>query len=95
MIEDIKKRASHRSKIIEGQFKGLVKAIEEEKYCVDILTQSLAIQQSLKSLNKLILENHLRTHVKNGMNSDDESAQDELIQELLGLYEITSVRGDK
>ena len=95
MIEDIKKRASHRSKIIGGQFKGLVKAIEEEKYCVDILTQSLAIQQSLKSLNKLILENHLRTHVKNGMNSDDESAQDELIQELLGLYEITSVRGDK
>ncbi len=62
MIADIKKRAIHRTKIIEGQFKGLEKMIEDEKYCMDILTQSLAIQKSLASLNKLILENHLRTH---------------------------------
>lgn len=95
MIADIKKRASHRSKIIDGQFKGLVKAIEEEKYCIDILTQSLAIQQSLKSLNKLILENHFKTHVKDGMNTGNESAQDVLIQELLDLYELSSVRGNK
>lgn len=95
MIQDIKKRATHRSKIIEGQFKGLVKAIEGEKYCVDILTQSLAIQQSLKSLNKLILENHLKTHVKEGMNTDNEANQDKLVQELLELYELSSVRGSK
>lgn len=95
MIADIKKRASHRSKIIEGQFKGLVKAIEEEKYCVDILTQSLAIQQSLRSLSKLILENHLKTHVKNGMNTGNEADQDLLLQELLDLYELSAVRAGK
>jgi DNA-binding FrmR family transcriptional regulator len=95
MIKDIKKRAAHRSKIIEGQFRGLVKAIDEEKYCIDILTQSLAIQQSLKSLNKLILENHLRTHVKDGMNTDDVNSQDKIIKELLDLYEVSNVRGSK
>jgi DNA-binding FrmR family transcriptional regulator len=95
MIQDIKKRASHRSKILEGQFKGLVKAIEEEKYCMDILTQSLAIQQSLKSLNKLILENHLKTHVKDGMNTTNEEEQDKLIVELLDLYELSNVKGSK
>lgn len=94
MIPEIKKRASHRSKIIEGQLKGLTKAIDEEKYCVDILTQSLAIQQALKSLNKLILENHLMTHVKASMETDDETDKDKLIQELLKLYELSSVRGD-
>ena len=93
MIQEIKKRATHRSKIIEGQFKALVTAIEDEKYCVDILTQSLAIQQSLKSLNKLVLENHLRTHVKEGMGSDDSEAQDVLIKELIDLYELSAVRG--
>ncbi len=93
MIQDIKKRATHRSKIIEGQFKGLVKAIENEDYCIDILTQSLAIQQSLKSLNKLILENHLKTHVKEGMGSNDTETQDKLIEELIDLYEISAVRG--
>jgi DNA-binding FrmR family transcriptional regulator len=95
MIQDIKKRAVHRSKIIDGQFKGLIKAIEEEKYCMNILTQSLAIQQSLKSLNKLILENHLKTHVKDGMSNTDEEAQDKLVVELLELYELSNVKGNK
>lgn len=92
MIQDIKKRATQRSKIIEGQFKGLVNAIENEQYCVDILTQSLAIQQSLRSLNKLVLENHMKTHVKEGMSGGGETEKGELIEELLELYELTNVR---
>ncbi len=94
MISEIKKRASHRSKIIQGQFNGLVKAIDEEKYCIDIMTQSLAIQQSLKSLNKLILENHLKTHVKNGMKTNSDADQDTLIAELLDLYQLSNVKGN-
>lgn len=93
MIEDIKKRAVHRSKIIEGQFKGVQKMIESEAYCVDILTQSLAIQKSLASLNKLILENHLRTHISEMMNGGDEAQHAKAIDELLNLYELNNVRG--
>lgn len=92
MIADIKKRASHRSKIIEGQFKGLQKAIENEEYCIDILTQSLAIQKSLASLNKLILENHLRTHVADMMSSNNPNEQEKSIEELLDLYELNNIR---
>ncbi len=92
MIQDIKKRATHRSKIIEGQFKGLVKAIENEEYCIDILTQSLAIQKSLRSLNKLVLENHMKTHVKEGMSNGGEKDKLKLIDEMLELYELTNVR---
>ena len=93
MIQDIKKRATHRSKIIEGQFKGLVKAIEKEEYCIDILTQSLAIQQSLRYLNKLVLENHMKTHVKEGMTEGDAKTQQEIIDEMLKIYDLTNVRG--
>lgn len=93
MIQEIKKRASHRSKIIEGQIKGLQKAIDDEKYCVDILTQSLAIQKSLRSLNKLVLENHMKTHVTEGMSQGDDESKKILIEELLQLYELTGVRG--
>lgn len=93
MIEDIQKRAAHRSRIIEGQIKGLVKAIESEEYCIDILTQSLAIQQSLRSLNKLILENHMKTHVKHGMMHGDDKTQQEIIDEMLKIYDLTNVRG--
>lgn len=66
--------------------------IEKEEYCMDIITQSLAIQKSLSSLNKLILENHLRTHIKEKMTSADEDKQEESIKELLSLYELTHIR---
>lgn len=92
MIKDIKKRATHRSKIVEGQFKALVKAIEDEKYCIDILTQSLAIQKSLRSLNKLVLENHMKTHIKEGMSQGNDTDKEKLITEMLELYELTNVR---
>jgi DNA-binding FrmR family transcriptional regulator len=92
MIADIKKRATHRSKIIEGQIKGLQKAIDNEAYCMDILTQGLAIQRSLASLNKLILENHLRTHVTEMLGTGDKKTQEKAVDELLSLYELNNVR---
>lgn len=92
MIEATKKRALHRAKIISGQMKGLEKQIDDEAYCMDILTQSLAIQKSLASLNKLILENHLRTHIKDSMASGNEDTQEKAVDELLSLYELHNIR---
>jgi DNA-binding FrmR family transcriptional regulator len=92
MITDIKKRAIHRSKIIQGQMAGLQKMIEQEEYCMDILTQSLAIQKSLSSLNKLVLENHLRTHVTDMMSSSDKEENGKAVAELLSLYELNNIR---
>ena len=92
MIPDLKKRAIHRTKIIEGQIKGLQKMIENESYCVDAITQSLAIQKSLASLNKLLLENHLRKHVASMLASGNEDERSKATQELLSLYELHNVR---
>jgi len=91
MIADIKKRALHRSRILEGQMRGLEKMIEEEEYCMDIITQSLAIQKSLRSLNKLLVENHLRTHVAHMFANGEE---DTAVDELLKVYELNNVRGE-
>jgi DNA-binding FrmR family transcriptional regulator len=92
MIIEIKKRALHRAKILEGQMRGVHKMIENEDHCMDILTQSLAIQKSIGSLNKLILENHVRTHVKDALKSSSEKAQEKAVEELLSLYELSSIR---
>lgn len=67
--------------------------IEGEEYCMDILTQSLAIQKSLASLNKLILENHLRTHVKDMASSGSKEDGEKMVEELLSLYELHNIRG--
>jgi DNA-binding FrmR family transcriptional regulator len=92
MIADIKKRALHRSRILQGQLRGLEKMIDNEDYCVDIITQSLAIQKSLRSLNKLVVENHLRTHITDMFEAggDDREAA---VSELLRVFELTNNRG--
>ena len=72
--------------------RGLEKQIADDAYCMDVLTQSLAIQKSLASLNKLILERHLRTHIADKMASDDEAQQSKAIEELLNLYELNNIR---
>jgi CsoR family transcriptional regulator, copper-sensing transcriptional repressor len=87
MIDELKKRALHRTRILEGQMRGLEKMIESEEYCIDIITQSLAIQKSLRSLNKLLVENHLRTHVSDMFASGGEQKQ-QAVDELLRVYEI-------
>lgn len=84
--QKLKKRAVHRAKILEGQMKGLTRAIEVEKYCINLLQHSLSIQKSLQSLNRFLLENHLRSHVRHQMKhkKNDEKA----IKELLEVFEL-------
>ena len=94
MIASIKKRAIHRSRILQGQLKGLEKMIEKEDYCMDIITQSLAIQKSLASLDKLILENHLKTHIKDKFSSGKDMQSSEAVRELLDLYKLTNIRAN-
>ncbi len=86
--QKLKKRAVHRAKILEGQVRGLAQAIEREEYCVDILLQSLSIQRSLKSLDALLLENHLRTHVKHQLSHAGE--EENAVKELIKVYTLSN-----
>ena len=92
MIDDIKKRALHRARILEGQLRGVEKMIENDDYCVDIITQTLAIQKSLRSLNKLLVENHLRTHVSEMYEAGGEQ-REAAVAELLRIFELSNNRG--
>lgn len=87
MIDDIKKRALHRARILEGQLRGVEKMIDDEAYCVDIITQTLAIQKSLRSLNKLLVENHLRTHVTEMFDEGGER-REAAVAELLNVFDL-------
>ena len=77
---------SHKLKIISGQVSGLIKMIEEDKYCVDLLTQSLAIQNALKSIDKTILESHLKSCVVDQIRNGEEARS---TKELLSIYALS------
>lgn len=93
MNDDYKKRTKHRAAIIKGQIEGLQRMIESDEYCMDILAQSLAIQRSVASLNKVVIQNHITTHVTDMMASGDEWLQQKATLELMNLYELNNVRG--
>lgn len=86
--QKLKARELHRAKIIKGQLDGLIKAIDSEKYCPTLLEQSRSIQQSLKSLDAFILENHLRTHIAHQMQNKHE--HEKAIKELIKIYTLSN-----
>ena len=81
----IKKSAIRRLHIIGGQVKGLVQMVENEQYCVDIITQSNAVKEALSGVENLILENHLSTHVIHQMKHGKEK---KAVGEILKVYNL-------
>lgn len=80
-----RKSLSHKLKIISGQIAGLAKMIDEDKYCVDILTQSLSIQKALQKIDKRVLETHLNGCVVDQMKNGEEA---KAIDELVKIYSL-------
>lgn len=70
---------------IEGQVRGVKRMVEEDVYCVDILTQVSAIQSALNSFNKVLLGNHIKTCVSEDIRAGNEEAVDELVATLQKL----------
>lgn len=59
--KDTQERIAHRLKISMGQLKTVIGMVEENKYCIDVIHQSQAVQKALRETDNLILENHLKT----------------------------------
>lgn len=69
----------NRLKRIEGQVRGIITMVEDERYCVDILTQVSAIQAALNSFNKVLLSNHIKSCV---VREIEEGNGEESVEEL-------------
>ena len=58
---------SHKLKIARGQLDGILQMVNEDRYCVDISNQILATQALLRSANQQILQAHIRTCVREAL----------------------------
>ena len=67
-----------RLKRIEGQIRGISRMVDDEKYCIDILTQISAVMASTRSVGMLVLEDHIRGCVMNVDPDHREETLDEL-----------------
>ena len=85
MKKEIKSKAIRRLKIVGGQIRGLEKMVEDENYCIDIITQVSAIKEALTGIENLVLENHLSTHVVQQMKHGSEK---KAVDEILKVYKL-------
>ena len=68
---------------IEGQVRGIERMVEDERYCIDILTQISAVSTALESLAFKLLDDHVKHCVAGALSSGDDAAADEKSRELL------------
>jgi DNA-binding FrmR family transcriptional regulator len=73
----------HRLHRIEGQVRGIERMVEENRYCIDVLTQISAVTTALDSLAFLILDDHVKHCVAGALASGDPAAAEEKSKELL------------
>ncbi len=64
MLRSDKDKITRLLKTARGQLDGLIKMVEQDRYCIDISNQLLATQAILRSINKQVLQDHLETCVK-------------------------------
>lgn len=78
---DNKASILRRLKLLEGQIRGLYKMVEQDTYCIDVITQTSAVKQGLSNVEDLLLENHLGHCVIEQMKTGQiEKAKDEIIR---------------
>ncbi|MBC7690235.1 MAG: metal-sensitive transcriptional regulator [Methylotenera sp.] len=80
-----------RLKRVEGQLKGICAMIEDRRYCVDILIQMRAAMSALRAAEMEIFQSHVKSCVREAMNSKDPKAADQKVDELIGLLTKRSI----
>ena len=83
--EEERKKLINRLKRVEGQIRGIIGMLENDAYCIDILTQVSAINAALNSFNKVLIANHIRTCVKENIQAGNDEVIDELVVTLQKL----------
>lgn len=84
MQKTVKEEALKRLRTARGHLDHVISQVESEKYCIEILQQSLAVQSALKAVDNIILKGHLEEHVWHAMHGKD---QQKSIQEVVDVFE--------
>jgi DNA-binding FrmR family transcriptional regulator len=85
MRKDIKASCQKRLSRIEGQVRGLSKMVEDDRYCIDIVTQISAVRAALRRVEEEVLRDHVAHCVEHAITSGNKADQREKIAELMAV----------
>ncbi len=85
MQSDVKKACVSRLRRIEGQVRGLGRMVEDDRYCIDVITQVQAVRAALKRVEEEVLKDHVAHCVEHAIQSGDAREQRQKVAELMAV----------
>jgi CsoR family transcriptional regulator, copper-sensing transcriptional repressor len=85
MRDDIKKASKKSLMRIEGQVRGLSRMVDENRYCIDIVTQIAAVRAALRRVQEEVLRDHVGHCVEHAIASGNKAEQRRKIEELMAV----------
>jgi CsoR family transcriptional regulator, copper-sensing transcriptional repressor len=85
MRKDIKASCQKRLNRIEGQVRGLSKMVEEDRYCIDVITQISAVRAALRRVEEEVLKDHVSHCVDHAISTGNKADQRKKISELMAV----------
>ena len=75
-----------RLKTIEGHMRGVIRMVEEDSYCIDVIRQIQAVQAALSKVSTGILEDHLNSCVTTAIKGDDPLERERVLKEITDVF---------
>jgi len=79
-----------RLKTIEGHLRGVIRMLEEDAYCIDVIRQIQAVEAALNKVSGLILEQHLNSCVITAVKGEDPAERQRVLKEILEVFETAT-----
>jgi len=79
-----------RLKSAEGHLRGVIRMVEEDAYCIDVIRQIQAVQAALNKINTTILEDHLNSCVITAIRGENPKDRERVLREIADVYEMAA-----
>ncbi len=79
-----------RLKTIEGHLRGVIRMVEEDAYCIDVIRQIQAVDAALNKVSTQILENHLNSCVITAIQGNDKNERQRVLKEITEVFEMSA-----
>lgn len=79
-----------RLKTVEGHLRGVIRMVEEDTYCINVIRQIQAIDAALNKVSSMILEDHLNSCVITAVQGNDKKERERVLKEITEVFEMST-----
>lgn len=86
----VNENAIRRLKTVEGHLRGVIRMVEDDTYCIDVIRQIQAVEAALNKVSAQILEGHLNACVTTAIQGSDKKERERVLKEITEVFEMST-----